>query len=144
MLFRSDSAPIEWENLYNKIMPFLPRHFVHWIDVKITCAGLSGTPIHRDKDPWIPGGDGKKFSRTISIICNLNLQWDPQWGGGLQLYETIYDSETESLYNKEDQLVELCPGQLLIMENCSHSIQPIVERNKSRISFILHVFEYRD
>ena len=139
-----DSTPVDWENLYQKIVPFLPKHYVHWIDIKITCAGLMGTPLHRDKDPWTQGGDEKKFSRAISVICNLNLQWNPEWGGGFQLYETKYDGTTNSLITIEDQLVKLSPGQLIIMENCSHSIQSITEQYKSRISFILHVLEYKN
>lgn len=139
-----DSTPVDWENLYQKIVPLLPKHFVHWIDIKITCSGLDGTPMHRDKDPWTQGGDENKFIRAIAVICNLNLHWDPQWGGGFQLYETKYDNETKSLINVEDQLVEISPGQLVIIENCIHSIQPIVERNKSRISFILHALEYKE
>lgn len=139
-----DSTPIDWENLYHKIVPLLPSHYVHWVDVKITCSGLIGTPMHRDKDPWTQGGDEKRFSRAISIICNLNTEWNPQWGGGFQLYETTYDDTTKSLVKIEDQLINLSPGQLVIMENCFHSIQPITEKNKSRISFILHVLEYKD
>lgn len=140
----ADSTPVDWENLYSKIAVLLPNHYIHWVDVKITCSGLGGTPTHRDKDPWTIGGDENKFSRAITIICNLNLKWNPEWGGGFQLYETRYDYETKKVNLIEDQLVEISPGQLIITENCYHSIQPIVERNKSRISFILHVLEYKD
>lgn len=129
-----DSTPIEWEELYSKISKFLPRHYVHWIDIKITPPLSTGTPLHRDKDPWTPGGDSTRFSRAISVICNLNNEWEPNWGGEFMLY----DSEL-----KEHSRVPICPGQLLIIENCYHSIAPVVAHDRSRLSFILHVLEYR-
>jgi hypothetical protein len=132
-----DSTPPEWEALYDKIAKFLPRHYVHWVDLKITPPLSTGTPLHRDMDPWSSGGDATRFSRAISVLCNLNHVWEPQWGGDFVLYA-----------NQNDQIVEhskipICPGQLVIMENCYHSIAPIVAHDRSRLTFILHVLEYK-
>jgi len=136
-----DSTEPDWELLYEKISAHLPKHYVHWVDVKITSAGQSGTPLHRDKDPWTPGGDPVRFKKAISIICNLNQQWDPLWGGGLVLHETnVKDNKIVTTIN---QTVPIIPGQLIIMENCYHSIEPIVQSSKSRTSFIMHVLEYK-
>jgi hypothetical protein len=137
-----DHVSDEWELLYKKISKFLPRHYVHWIDVKITGPVQSGTPLHRDKEPWSPGGDPKKFKKAISIICNLNTEWDLQWGGGLILYDAKI--ENNKLVTTANCTVPLKPGQLLVMENCYHSIEPVVQTSKSRISFVLHVLEYQD
>jgi len=135
-------APIEWETLYNKIAHYLPSHYLHWVDVKITGFGQSGTLLHRDKDPWAPGGDEIKFKKSITVICNLNTEWLPEWGGGLVLYST--DIQSGKIINSIDQIVPVVPGQLLITDNCYHSIEPIVEPTKNRISFILHVLEYNN
>ena len=132
-----DSTPPEWETLYNKIAKFLPNHYVHWIDLKITPPLSTGTPLHRDKDPWFTGGDTTRFSRTISVLCNLNHVWDPLWGGEFVLYAEQKNQITE--HSK----IPICPGQLLILENCCHSIAPIVAHDRSRLTFILHVLEYR-
>jgi hypothetical protein len=137
-----DHVPVEWELLYNKIAQHLPQHYVHWIDVKITSAGQSGTPLHRDKDPWAPGGDTRKFKKAITVICNLNTNWDPSWGGGLTLYNTDVDSG--NIINTVNQTIPIASGQLLIVENCYHSIEPIIGTTKSRVSFILHVLEYNN
>jgi hypothetical protein len=132
-----DSVSIEWENLYNKISMLLPLHYVHWVDLKITPPLSTGTPLHRDKDPHSPGGDAQKFSRSISVICNLNHQWSPDWGGDFILW-------TEDNGNlQEHTRIPINPGQLVIVENCYHSVAPVVEHNQCRISFILHVLEYR-
>jgi hypothetical protein len=136
-----DSSPPDWEHLYQKISRHLPAHFVHWADVKITSTSQSGTPIHRDRDPWSKGGDPVKFKKAITIICNLNSNWDPAWGGGLHLHDvTINNGHTDVKIN---QTVPVMPGQLLIVENCYHSVELITEPAKSRISFILHVLEYQ-
>ncbi len=132
-----DSTPLEWETLYDKIAKLLPKHYVHWIDLKITPPLSTGTPLHRDKDPWSPGGDTTRFSRAISVLCNLNHEWDPQWGGEFVLYAEHNKQLTEH------SRIPICPGQLLIMENCYHSIAPVVAHDHSRLSFILHVLEYR-
>jgi hypothetical protein len=137
-----DHVPVEWELLHNKISQHLPRHYVHWVDVKITSTGQQGTPVHRDKDPWRPGGDAVKFKRAISIVCNLNTIWDPSWGGGFVLYNT--NVEHGKVVNTISETVPISPGQLLVVENCHHSIEPITEVSKSRISFILHVLEYNN
>ena len=97
----------------------------------------TGTPLHRDKDPWSFGGDTSRFSRAISVLCNLNHEWDPQWGGDFLLH--AQQGEDFPIYTR----VPICPGQLLIMENCWHSIAPIVAHDRSRLSFILHVLEYK-
>jgi hypothetical protein len=135
-----DNAPVEWETLYYSISQYLPEHFAHWIDVKITGFGQSGTPIHRDKDPWHPGGDSTKFNRAITVICNLNSEWLPSWGGGLVLYDT--DISDGKIVNTANQTIPISPGQLLVVENCYHSIEAITKPAKSRVSFILHVLEY--
>jgi len=132
-----DSTPPDWEELYHKIAEHLPPHFVHWVDVKITGAYQGGTPMHRDKDPWNPGGDATRFSRAITILCNLNTIWETGWGGGVLLYET-----NEQGFNTVNQTIPIIPGQLLIIENCVHSIELITEPTRNRISFILHVLEY--
>lgn len=138
-----DHTPPDWETLYLKISKHLPRHYVHWIDVKITGPLQTGTPVHRDKDPWSPGGDTDKFSKAISVLCNLNTEWDPDWGGGFVLYNTkkIDDSTIKPTV---DTIVPILPGQLLITENCYHSVELINEPCRSRISFILHVLQYKD
>jgi hypothetical protein len=133
----ADNEPVEWEHLYQRIAKHLARHYLHWCDAKITSFGQQGTPLHRDKDPWTPGGDTNKFSRAITVLCNLNSQWDPAWGGGIQLYSSDKSGLTLT------DTVPIVPGQLLIMENCYHSIEPITQIGKSRVSFIVHVLEYR-
>jgi len=135
-----DSTPPDWEVLYHKICQHLPKHFVHWADVKITSTSQSGTPFHRDLDPWSKGGDPVKFKKAITIICNLNTVWNANWGGGLKLYNVKIDGEQPTI--ETDQIVPVLPGQLLIVENCYHSVDLITEAAKSRISFILHVLEY--
>ena len=132
-----DSTPPDWEVLYNKIADHLPRHYVHWVDLKITPPLSTGTSLHRDKDPETPGGDTSRFSRAISVLCNLNHEWDPQWGGDFLLH--AQQGEDFPIHTR----VPICPGQLLIMENCWHSIAPIVAHDCSRLSFILHVLEYK-
>lgn len=135
-----DSTPPDWEILYNKIAEHLPPHYVHWIDVKITGSLQGGTPIHRDKDPGHPGGDSKKFSRAISILCNLNTRWDPSWGGGFVIYKTDQHNQSNQVI---DEIIPIVPGQLLIINNCFHSVELITEPARSRVSFILHVLEYK-
>jgi Rps23 Pro-64 3,4-dihydroxylase Tpa1-like proline 4-hydroxylase len=93
--------------------------------------------LHRDKDPTSPGGDSQKFSRSISVICNLNQQWNPAWGGDFILWA----GDSGDL--QEHTRIPISPGQLVIVENCYHSIAPIIEYDQSRISFILHVLEYQ-
>lgn len=132
-----DSTPLEWETLYDKISKLLPKHYVHWIDLKITPPLSTGTPLHRDKDPWTVGGDVTRFSRAISVICNLNHVWEPSWGG-----EFVLHSE-QGKQLTEHSRIPIFPGQLLIIENCYHSIAPVVAHDCSRLSFILHVLEYR-
>ena len=127
----------EWEDLYKRIAAHMPRHYLHWVDVKITSYGQTGTPRHRDKDPWTPGGDVNKFSRSLTVLCNLNTNWDSDWGGGFEVYKT-----DETGFTKTDT-IPITPGQLLILENCTHSIQPITKIGKSRISVIIHALEYR-
>lgn len=132
-----DSTPPQWEVLYEKICKHLPRHYVHWIDLKITPPLSTGYPLHRDKDPWSPGGDATRFSRAITVICNLNDVWDTAWGGSFILY-----SDNNNKLNEHTK-IPISPGQLLIMENCYHNIEPIVANNRARISFILQVLEYK-
>lgn len=129
-----DTTPPDWEQLYQDIANYLPPHFVHWVDVKITGSYQNGTPLHRDKDPWKPGGDIEKFDKSITVLCNLNTAWDAGWGGGLVLYST-----DEHRQNTVFQTVPITPGQLLIIENCVHSIETITEPSKSRVSFVLQV-----
>jgi len=131
-------APPEWENLYKKIKTILPKHFVHWVDLKITPPLSSGTPIHQDKDPWQAGGSDK-FYRSLSVLCNLNHEWDDSWGGAFITHKA--DEQTQSL--NEFSRIAIKPGQLVVMENCFHSIEPIIEFNRPRISFILQVLEYK-
>jgi hypothetical protein len=137
----SDSTPPDWEILYGKICQHLPPHFLHWVDVKITGPLQSGAPVHRDKDPWSPGGDVNKFSKSISILCNLNTEWNNQWGGGLILYQTT-KTRSGDIENIPYTVVPIIPGQLLIMENCFHSVELITEPSRSRVSLILHVLQY--
>ena len=132
-----DDVPVDWEHLYLRIATHLPKHYLHWCDSKITTYGWTGTTIHRDKDPWKPGGDTEKFISTISILCNLNTNWDEKWGGGFQLYS----ADESGLHLSET--VPIVPGQLLIMDNCFHGIEPITEPGKTRISCIFHVLKYR-
>ena len=132
-----DSTPPGWEDLYHKIALLLPPHYVHWVDLKITPPLSTGTPLHRDRDPGSPGGDPQKFSRSISVVCNLNHQWNPAWGGDFILWA----GNSGNL--QEHTRIPISPGQLVIVENCYHSIAPIVEYDQSRISFILHVLEYQ-
>jgi hypothetical protein len=136
-----DSTPLDWEHLYDKISKHLPPHYLHWVDVKITGPLQRGTPLHRDKDPWLSGGDIKKFSQSISIICNLNSDWNQNWGGGLVLHNTTKNKR--GLEYSINQTVPVVPGQLLIMYNCAHSIELITEPSRSRISLILHVLQYK-
>jgi hypothetical protein len=137
-----DSTPLDWEHLYDKISKHLPPHYLHWVDVKITGPLQKGTPIHRDKDPWSSGGDIKKFSQSILIICNLNGEWDENWGGGLILHNTTKNKS--SLEYSINQTVPVVPGQLLIMYNCAHSIELITEPCRSRISLILQALQYKE
>lgn len=137
-----DTTPVEWEELYAKIAQHLPPHYVHWCDVKVTGSLQGGTPMHRDRDPWSDGGDAERFSRTITILCNLNNVWDPQWGGGFVVYETKKQGDDFEFIPTET--IPIVPGQLLIMENCVHSIELITEPARCRTSFILHVLEYRN
>jgi hypothetical protein len=133
-----DSTPPEWEILYNKISAVLPKHYTHWIDLKITPPLCGGTPLHRDKDPWTPGG-GPQFSRALSVLCNLNEEpWDPDWGGGFITHTASRDGSM-----KQHSVIPIVPGQLVVLENCYHSIEPITKFNKYRKSFILHVLEYK-
>jgi hypothetical protein len=136
-----DSTAPDWEQLYNKISVHLPTHYLHWVDVKITGPLQGGTPIHRDRDPWDSGGDIKKFSQAISIICNLNTRWQDGWGGGFVLYRTTKNNN--KLEHLIDQIVPIVPGQLLIVKNCAHSIESIIEPCQSRISLIIHVLQYK-
>ena len=136
-----DTTAPDWEQLYEKISQHLPSHYLHWADVKITGPLQGGTPVHRDKDPWSPGGDSEKFSRAVSVICNLNSQWDKSWGGGFVLYNTV--KTRNGLEYLPDQLVPIMPGQLLIVNNCTHSVELITEPCRSRISLILHVLQYK-
>lgn len=135
-----DTTPPDWEVLHHKISQHLPRHYVHWADVKITSTSQSGTPLHRDLDPWSKGGDAVKFKRAISILCNLNSTWDVAWGGGLILHTVKVDKKQPVI--ETNQIIPIVPGQLLIVENCYHSIESITHAAKSRVSFILHVLEY--
>lgn len=137
-----ESTPVDWEHLYNKISAHLPRHYVHWIDVKLTGSLQGGTPIHKDAGPDRPGGDTTKFSESLTVLCNLNTDWNPKWGGGLVVYQTSTDSSNQ----RSHQVVEtipIVPGQLLIVNNCYHSIELITEPSKCRVSFILHVLKYK-
>lgn len=135
-----DSTPPDWEKLYQRISSHLPLHYVHWVDVKITGSMQGGTPIHKDKGPSLPGGDPVKFSRAISVLCNLNTTWNPDWGGGFVLYKPDQLDPSKQVI---DQVVPIMPGQLLIINNCFHSVELITEPARSRVSFILHVLEYR-
>lgn len=137
-----DSTPMEWEQLYNKISSHLPPHYVHWCDVKMTGSFQGGTPLHRDKDPWTTGGDSDRFSRAITVICNLNTEWKSSWGGGFVVYETKANGDNYEFIPSET--IPIVPGQLLIVENCIHSIELITEPARCRTSFILHVLEYKN
>jgi len=137
-----DDTPLEWEELYNKIALSLPAHYLHWADVKITPPLSTGTPRHRDKDPWTSGGSDR-FSKSLTIIVNLNKQWDPQWGGEFIVWNAQKELDQPIQY-EEWKRIPISPGQLLIMENCWHSIGAVTEPNRSRISFILHVLQYNN
>lgn len=137
-----DSTSPEWENLYHKISALLPKHRVHWADLKLTPPMCSGTLLHRDKDPWNHDQTHQEFSHAVSVICNLNLEWKPEWGGSTVVYEA-YKTSTDTVRTVEKQKLPLSAGQLLIFENCWHSIDPIVQSNRSRFSFILHVLVYK-
>jgi hypothetical protein len=135
-----DTSPADWEVLYHKISQHLPKHYLHWADVKITSTSQGGTPIHRDLDPWSKGGDPVKFKKSITILCNLNTAWAAEWGGGLTLHNVKIKEDGPVV--ETDQIIPIFPGQLLIVENCYHSIELITQPAKSRVSFILHVLEY--
>ena len=136
-----DSTPPDWVQLYNKICRHLPLHYLHWVDVKMTGPLQGGTPIHRDKDPWSPGGDVKKFNQSIIVICNLNTEWDASWGGGLVLHNTIKNDDAFDY--SINQTVPIVPGQLLVAKNCAHSIEMITKPSRARLSLILHVLQYK-
>lgn len=136
-----DSSAPDWEQLYNKIKEYLPPHYLHWVDVKLTGPLQGGTPIHRDRDPWSVGGDTEKFSQSILIICNLNTEWSAHWGGGLILYNTMANQHGFDF--TVNDIIPIVPGQLLIAKNCAHSIELITEPCRARISLILHVLQYR-
>jgi hypothetical protein len=138
-----DTTPMDWEHLYDKIAQQLPPHYIHWVDVKLTGPLQGGTPIHRDKEyNQIPGGDALKFSKSLTILCNLNTSWDPAWGGGFIVYESVTDQNNKMTHTPV-QTIPIVPGQLLIMENCFHSVETITKPTRSRLSFILHVLKYR-
>lgn len=134
-----DDAPPEWEDLYHRIAQHLPAHYVHWLDVKITPPLGSGTPRHRDKDPWGNGGS-EKFDKALTVLLNLNTEWHDSWGGEFVTWSASADQE-HNIELTEFERIPIRPGQLLIMENCWHSIAPVTEPNRGRISFILHVLK---
>lgn len=136
-----DDAPVQWEELYNRIAQYLPAHRVHWVDAKITPPFSTGTERHRDKDPWIPGGS-KEFDKALTILLNLNTKWEDSWGGDFVLWSAKMD-QNQKIELVEFEKVPIKPGQLLIVENCWHSIAPITQIDCSRISFILHVLKYK-
>lgn len=136
-----DSSPPDWEHLYDRISSLLPPHRVHWVDLKITPPLSTGTPLHRDKDPWIEPNTDRDFNRALTIICNLNTEWDESWGGALVLHQASRrDNETEFPAKVR---IPISPGQLMIAENCYHSIETITSKDRYRISFILHALTYR-
>lgn len=136
-----DDVPCEWENLYKKISVYLPPHRIHWVDVKITPPLSTGTPLHRDKDPWLCTETDKEFSKALSIICNLNSHWSEEWGGDLIAYQRLKQNNQTSYIKK--QRIPIMPGQLIIAENFYHGINPVTKPECCRISFILHVLQYK-
>jgi len=134
-----EDAPFEWELLYNKIAEHLPPHQIHWVDLKITTPLSTGTPLHRDKDPWIHHETGEKFSKALSIICNLNSKWDTSWGGALIAYQA--QKHDDKISYVEYQRIPITPGQLIIAENFYHGIEPVSQSERHRMSFILHVLQ---
>lgn len=138
--WRDDASP-DWDELYNRISKHLPKHRVHWADVKITPPLSTGTPRHRDKDPWLPGGSDQ-FDKAITVLLNLNNEWQSDWGGEFVLWSANKNSQQQVELIEFDRIA-ISPGQLVVMENCWHSIAPITQMNRSRISFILHVLQYK-
>jgi hypothetical protein len=137
-----DSTPSDWEKLYDKISEHLPPHYIHWVDVKLTGPLQGGTPIHKDREPDSPGGDTDRFSKSISVVCNLNTEWDQSWGGGFVTYKSVKNKNNSWDLIKSDT-IPIVPGQLLIFDNCYHSIELITEPARCRASFILHVLQYK-
>lgn len=137
-----DSTSPKWEELYHKISGLLPRHRVHWVDLKITPPMCSGTPLHRDKDPWHNEKNHQEFSHAVAVICNLNSEWKSDWGGSTVVHGA-YKTSNGKICVVEKQKLSLSAGQLLIFENCWHSIDPVLQINRSRFSFILHVLVYK-
>jgi hypothetical protein len=136
-----DTTAIEWENLYNRISELLPPHRIHWCDLKITPPLSTGVVLHRDKDPWLTPETEQEFSHAITVLCNLNTDWSPDWGGSFILHQAYQGSQ--DIEFQEYQSIPITPGQLLIMENCYHSIDPITIAERYRISFILQVLVYK-
>lgn len=137
-----DDTPSEWCDLYDKVAERLPKHYVHWIDIKITPPMSTGAPLHRDKDPWFPGGSDK-FSKALTCIVNLNSEWDDSWGGDFVLWDAQLNPDY-TINFEEYCKVPIKPGQLVIIENAWHSIATITELDRSRISFILQVLQYNN
>lgn len=136
-----DQTPIEWEKLYHKIASYLPAHRVHWVDIKITTPLSTGTPLHRDKDPWLDADTDRIFQKALIAICNLNSEWDPSWGGSLIVHRAQLENHT--VCYTEKCRVPITAGQLIVAENFYHSIEPIIEPECHRISFILHALQHR-
>lgn len=137
-----DDVPCEWEQLYDQIAVHLPPHRIHWVDLKITSPLSTGTPMHRDKDPWRNANDSTKFSKAWTVICNLNSQWHPSWGGALIAHQAVKRHDGTTSYI-EKQRIPITPGQLIVGENFYHSIQPVTEPERHRISLIVHVLQYK-
>lgn len=136
-----DSSPLDWERLYDRIAEYLPPHRIHWVDLKITPPLSTGTPLHRDKDPWIEENTDRDFYKSLSIICNLNTEWQESWGGSFVLHQA--KNQDGQLTYQSKIRIPIKPGQLIITENTFHSIETITANEKYRISFILHVLAYR-
>ena len=135
-----DDCPPDWEILYKSIAVHLPAHRVHWVDLKITPPLSTGVPLHRDLDPWAYPSTVHEFSRAITVLCNLNTEWQNHWGGDFVLHQAV--KQDHDINYEEKYRIPIKPGQLLITENCFHSMDPVIEPERNRISFILHALQY--
>lgn len=136
-----DQTPVEWEKLYHKIARYLPAHRVHWADIKITTPLSTGTPLHRDKDPWICADTNEIFQKALVVICNLNLEWKSVWGGSLIVHRAHRENNT--IFFTEKCRIPITAGQLIVAENFYHSIEPVIEPERHRMSLIVHALQYR-
>lgn len=135
-----DSTPPDWVELHTRIAARIPKHYIHWSDLKATPPLSTGTPRHRDKDPWLKNGSDK-FDCALTICVNLNSSWQENWGGEFVLWAAKINKVGKINFT-EYRKISIQPGQLLVLENCWHSIAPITQMNQSRLTFIIHVLQY--